>query len=144
MELLKKTAAEIKNIDRSLADQAQKKLDNLTKPQGSLGRLEEMAKRIVEISGSISPTLKHKAIFTMAGDHGVVEEGVSAYPKEVTLQMVHNFLSGGAGINVLAKHVGARVVVVDVGVACDMPPKQGLVIKKVGYGTKNMAKGPAM
>ncbi len=144
MELLNRTIAGIEKIDHSLAGETQKRLDNLTKPQGSLGRLEELAKKVVEITGIKNPSLAHKAIFTMVGDHGVVEEGVSAFPKEVTPQMVHNFLSGGAGINVLARHVGARVVVVDVGVACDIPPKPGLIIKKVGYGTKNMVKGPAM
>jgi nicotinate-nucleotide--dimethylbenzimidazole phosphoribosyltransferase len=80
----------------------------------------------------------------MAGDHGVVENGVSAFPKEVTPQMVYNFLNNGAGINVLARHVGARVVVVDMGVACDLKDNPALIVKKVNYGTKNMAKGPAM
>ena len=102
------------------------------------------AKRIVEITRNENPSIKNKVIFTMAGDHGVVEEGVSAYPKEVTAQMVYNFLRGGAGINVLARYVGAKVVVVDMGVACDLEKHQGLVIKKVNYGTRNMAKGPAM
>ena len=83
-------------------------------------------------------------IFTFAGDHGVVEEGVSAFPKEVTPQMVLNFLRGSAGVNVLARHVGAEVVVIDIGVDYDFEPQQGLIIEKVGYGTGNIAKGPAM
>lgn len=91
-----------------------------------------------------NPVLKDKVVFTFAGDHGVTEEGVSAFPKEVTPQMVYNFVRGGAGINVLAKHVGARVVVADLGVATDLEKHPGLVIKKTGYGTKNMVKGPAM
>lgn len=120
------------------------RLDNLTKPQGSLGRLEELAKQICGITGKENPRLNNKVIFTLAGDHGVTDEGVSAYPREVTAQMVYNFLSGGAGINVLANHVGARVVVADMGVAIDLKPDPRLVVKKINYGTKNMARGPAM
>ncbi|MBU1869615.1 MAG: nicotinate-nucleotide--dimethylbenzimidazole phosphoribosyltransferase, partial [Candidatus Omnitrophica bacterium] len=115
-----------------------------TKPLGSLGRLEELAKQIAGITGKENPALKNKVIFTLAADHGVTEEGVSAFPKEVTAQMVYNFLNGGAGINVLANHTGARVVVVDIGVASDLKPDKKLIIKKVGYGTKNMARCPAM
>lgn len=139
-EMLKNIAA----IDRRLIDLTQERLDNLTKPLGSLGRLEELAKLIVGITGKENPELKNKVIFTLASDHGITEEGVSAYPKEVTAQMVYNFLRGGAGINVLAKHVGARVIVVDIGVCSDLKPHPQLVIKKVNYGTKNMAKGQAM
>lgn len=100
-----------------MAEKTQKRLDDLTKPQGSLGRLEELAKQVVRITGNDVPSLKNKVIFIMAGDHGIAKEGVSAFPQEVTLQMVYNFIEGGAGINVLAKHVGARVVVVDMGIA---------------------------
>ena len=88
--------------------------------------------------------IREKAIITCAGDHGVVAQGVSAYPQEVTAQMVSNFLHGGAAINVLARHVGARVVVVDTGVAANLEPQPGLVIKKIGYGTADMTQGPAM
>jgi len=144
MKLLNDVIANIEKIDYALAKETQRRLDSLTKPHGSLGRLEELAKQVVEITKVKNPTLAHKVIFTMASDHGVVEEAVSAFPKEVTPQMVYNFLNGGAGINVLARHAGARVVVVDVGVACDLSPSPDLIIKKVGYGTKNMAKGPAM
>jgi len=144
MVLLEKTIKKIGGLDYTLMEKAQERLNNLTKPQGSLGRLEELAKLIVGITRNGNPVLKNKVIFTMSGDHGVTEEGISAYPKEVTPQMVYNFLRGGAGINVLSRHVGARVVVVDMGVACDLKPHKDLVIKKVNYGTKNMAKGPAM
>lgn len=144
MQKLNEILKRIEKIDYSLADKTQKRLDNLIKPPGSLGRLEEIAKQIVEITKKENPPVKNKVIFTMAGDHGVVEEGISAYPKEVTPQMVYNFLRGGAGINVLAGHIGAKVVVVDMGVACDFEPHPELVIKKVSYGTKNMTKGPAM
>lgn len=148
MDKLKETIMAIEKIDYSLADETQKRLDNLTKPRGSLGRLEEFAKQIVEITRKINPSLRNKVIFTLAGDHGVAEVGVSAYPKEVTAQMVYNFLNEGAGINVLAKHVGARVVVVDMGVATKLQiancKMQNFRDKKIGLGTKNMVKGPAM
>ena len=144
---MKKITETIKNItplDYKLMEKTQARLDNLTKPLGSLGRLEELAKQICGITGKAEPLLKNKVIFTLAGDHGVTDEEVSAYPKEVTSQMVYNFIRGGAGINVLARHIGARVVVVDMGVACDLEPHPDLVIKKINYGTKNMARGPAM
>lgn len=144
MSKIDKVIAAIKPIDPALLKKAQERLDNLTKPRGSLGRLEEAAKRIVAITGKEKPSLTQKVIFTLAGDHGVAKQGVSAFPQEVTSQMVENFLAGGAGINVLSRHVGARVVVVDIGVAADIPARQGLVIRKVAYGTKDMSSGPAM
>ncbi|MCP4050257.1 MAG: nicotinate-nucleotide--dimethylbenzimidazole phosphoribosyltransferase, partial [bacterium] len=106
--------------------------------------LEELAKRVAGITGKKNPLLNNKVIFTFAGDHGVADEGVSAFPKEVTAQMVANFLNGGAAVNVLAEHVGARVVIADLGIAKDIDPAPGLIINKVNYGTDNMAKGPAM
>ncbi len=144
MRALERIRRDIQKIDFSLAADTQRRLDHLTKPQGSLGRLEVLAKQVVDITGLRNPLLTHKVIFVMAGDHGVTEEGVSAFPKEVTPQMVMNFLRGGAGINVLARHAGAKVVVADLGVAVDLAPHPELVIKKVGYGTRNMARGPAM
>ncbi|MEK6646991.1 MAG: nicotinate-nucleotide--dimethylbenzimidazole phosphoribosyltransferase, partial [Candidatus Firestonebacteria bacterium] len=144
MGKLEETLAKITAIDKSLLEKTQKRLDNLTKPLGSLGRLEEIAKLVVAITGKENPPIKNKVIFTMAGDHGVVEENVSAYPSEVTPQMVYNFLRGGAGINVLAKFAGAKVIVADMGVACDLEKYPELVVRKINYGTKNMAKGPAM
>src|SRR3989338_20884 len=144
MELLKKVIASIEKIDYSLSDKTQKRMDNLTKPPGSLGRLEELAKQIVEITRIEKPRLKNKVIFTFAGDHGIAVEGVSAYPQAVNAQMVYNFINGGAGINVLARHVGARVVVADLGVASDLKPHKELVNKKVALGTRNILKGPAM
>ncbi len=144
MDKIKSVIKKINGLDCALMEKAQNRLDNLTKPLGSLGRLEEIAKHIVGITGKENPELTNKVIFTFAGDHGVTDEGVSAFPKAVTEQMVYNFLRGGAGINVLAKHVGARVVVADLGVAQDLKMKSGLRINKINYGTKNMAKGPAM
>lgn len=134
----------IQPVDETRTAEIQARLDNLTKPQGSLGRLEELARRYCLITGREKPEIKNKVIFTFAGDHGVAEEGISAFPREVTPQMVYNFLRGGAGVNVLARHVGARVIVVDVGVDHDFEPMDGLEIKKVGRGTRNMTKGPAM
>jgi nicotinate-nucleotide--dimethylbenzimidazole phosphoribosyltransferase len=134
----------IRPVDTSRTNEIQAQLDNLTKPQGSLGRLEELAKKYCLITGKNKPRIANKIIFTFAGDHGVAAEGVSAFPKEVTPQMVFNFLRGGAGVNVLAKHVGARVIVVDMGVDHDFEPADGLEIRKIGRGTRNMTKGPAM
>ncbi|MFH1519544.1 MAG: nicotinate-nucleotide--dimethylbenzimidazole phosphoribosyltransferase [Candidatus Omnitrophota bacterium] len=144
MQKLEKTIAKIEKIDYSLAEKTQKRLNNLTKPQGSLGRLEDLAKQIVEITKNENPLVKNKVIFTMVGDHGVVAEGVSAFPQEVTPQMVYNFIGGGAGINVLARHVGARVTIVDMGVATDLSSHPELIVKKINYGTKDMTKEPAM
>ncbi len=134
----------IQPVDASRTSEIQTQLDNLTKPQGSLGRLEELAKKYCLITGRNKPKVRSKIIFTFAADHGVAEENVSAWPKEVTAQMVFNFLRGGAGVNVLAKHIGARVIVVDMGVDHEFEPAPGLEIRKINRGTRNMTKGPAM
>lgn len=109
----------IGSLDEQAMQAAQHRLDHLTKPQGSLGRLEEIARQLAGIQRKILPQVARKTVFVMAADHGITEEGISAYPKEVTAQMVLNFLRGGAAINVLAKQVGAKVIVVDMGVAYD-------------------------
>ena len=127
-----------------LGAEAQRHLDSLTKPPGSLGRLEELARRLVEIRGGAAPAVARPVIFTFAGDHGVVEEGVSAYPQVVTAQMVENFLRGGAGVNVLARQAGAQVVVADLGVATFLPARAGLLSRRIADGTGNIARGPAM
>lgn len=134
----------IQPLKKDFFSRAQTRLDRLTKPLGSLGQLEEMAKRYVAIVEEVNPRIQQKFIYTFAGDHGVVAEGVSAYPKEVTPQMVYNFLRKGAAINVLAGHVGAKVVVVDIGVDHEFEPLEGLIIRKVARGTGNLARGPAM
>jgi nicotinate-nucleotide--dimethylbenzimidazole phosphoribosyltransferase len=144
MNKLKDAIKSIQPVDTSRTAVLQAQLDDLTHPQGSLGRLEELAKKYCLITGKDKPVIKNKIIFTFAGDHGVAEEGVSAFPKEVTPQMVLNFLRGGAGVNVLAKHVGARVIVVDMGVDYDFEPADGLELRKIARGTRNMTKGPAM
>ncbi|MDO9350531.1 MAG: nicotinate-nucleotide--dimethylbenzimidazole phosphoribosyltransferase, partial [Deltaproteobacteria bacterium] len=144
MEKIKHTIANIQPLDESAMEEARRGQDNLTKPQGSLGQLESLSIQVAGIKGNPRPRITHKVIFTLAGDHGVTKEGVSAYPSEVTSQMVYNFLRGGAGINVLARHVGARVVVADLGVASVLEQNPDLKNKKVAMGTRNMTKGPAM
>lgn len=141
---LSETIAKIKPLDVNAMQAARLRQDTLTKPLGSLGRLEELSIQTAGITSQAIPRLKDKCVLVMAGDHGVVAEGVSAYPQEVTPQMVLNFLRGGAAINVLARHVGARVVVVDMGVAVDLPDHPGLLKYKIAYGTNNIARGAAM
>ncbi len=144
MELLQRTIESVSPPESGLLELARRRLDSLTKPRGSLGRLEEFAARFVAATGMREPKITKKVVFTFAGDHGVADEGVSAFPREVTAQMVFNFLRGGAAINVLARHAGAEVVVVDIGVDYDFGDIPGLVHMKVVRGTGNIRKGPAM
>lgn len=134
----------VKPLDAKSQKQARVKQDNLTKPKGSLGRLEDLSIQLAGIYRTAAPKITKKAIFTMAADHGVCAEGVSAYLPEVTAQMVMNFASGGAAINVLGRHVGADVIVVDMGVASDMSWPSSIVSRKVRKGTRNMMREPAM
>ena len=131
-------------LDLVTMEAARNRQLQLTKPTGALGRLESLSIQLAGITGQINPALKRKRIIICAGDHGVAAEGVSAYPAEVTPQMVMNFLYGGAAINVLANQMKADVTVVDMGVAADLPPHDDLVQAKIAYGTQNMAQGPAM
>ena len=142
--MLENIIAKIESLDENAMAAAKARQNTLTKPAGSLGRLEELSIQLAGISGKEIPEINDKVIITMAGDHGVVEEGVSAFSQEVTPQMVMNFLYGGAAINVLAKHVGARITIVDMGVVVEMEPHPALVVKKIAQGTANMTKGPAM
>ncbi len=141
---LKEVLDSIPPLEKNLQKKVQFRLDSLTKPPKSLGRLETIARQYAVIRGQERPKLQKKVIYTFAADHGVTEEGVSAYPKEVTAQMVYNFLRGGAAVNVLARHVGAQVKVVDIGVDHDFNRIEGLIHAKVLRGTRNFAKGPAM
>lgn len=143
MRIMEETIKRIGGLDERAISVARARQDILTKPAGSLGTLEDISTKVAGITGNAMPKMKDKVIITMAGDHGVTDDGVSAYPKEVTAQMVYNFLNDGAAINVLARHAGARVVIVDMGVAMDFTHER-LVSKKIAYGTANMAKGPAM
>ena len=142
--LLSKTMEMIKPLDKEAMAQAQARQDILTKPPGSLGRLEQLSIQLAGIQAKPLPTIKQKAIITMAGDHGVVAEKVGNWPQEITAQMVYNFLSGGAGINVIARQVGARVIVVDMGVATELKPHPRLLSRKIAPGTHNITQGPAM
>jgi nicotinate-nucleotide--dimethylbenzimidazole phosphoribosyltransferase len=144
MHKLEEVLKGIRPIDQALSLQAQERLDNLTKPKGSLGRLEEVARRFAAITGNLKPKITRKQVLLFAADHGVVKEGVSLYPQEVTAQMVYNFIGGGAAINVLARQAGAEVVVIDIGVKSDFPELPGLRRAKLAPGTANMAQGPAM
>lgn len=157
-----KLPKKIKELDQEAMKRATERHSQLTKPVGSLGLLEEIGIRLAGIQGEMIPTVTPAAIVVMAGDHGVTEEGVSAFPSEVTVQMILNFMNGGAAINALARNAGADVHVVDIGVKSDIPfrpsadgrddasgDSTGLLssrlwIEKVRYGTGNMAKGPAM
>ena len=152
MERLQYILNHIEDVSASAYDHARAAFSAFAIPSGSLGRLEELAIVYAAAKGDVTHKIKHKKVFTMAGDHGVAGEGVSAFPQQVTMEMVKNFLQGGAAVNVLARHIGAKVIVVDCGVAADvtalMPHaqcgNQVLKIKKIGFGTKNMAVVPAM
>lgn len=147
MSLLDRTIQHIFPQDSASREMAKARLEQLALPYWSLGDLMDLAMDLAGMTRSMSPPVARKAIVTMAGDHGVVAEGVSKFPSEVTPQMVYNFVNGGAGINALARQVGAEVFVVDMGVAADLNDlaKAGKIInKKVGLGTDNIARGPAM
>lgn len=147
MSQLERTLKKIYPQDSEIRDRAKERLDQLALPHWSLGDLMDLGMDLAGMTRSLHPEVSRKAIVTMAGDHGVVAEGVSKFPQEVTPQMVYNFVNGGAGINALARQAGAEVVVVDMGVAADLNQlaEQGKIInKKVGLGTDNIAKGPAM
>jgi len=132
-------------LDPEAAADAAALHDRLAKPRGALGRLEDVGVRLAAIAGTCPPPVPEPAVVAVfAGDHGVLAEGVTPWPQEVTAQMVAAFCAGGAAVNVLARHAGAEVVVVDVGVATDLAPAPGLLLRKVRHGTANLAAGPAM
>ncbi|OLB33620.1 MAG: nicotinate-nucleotide--dimethylbenzimidazole phosphoribosyltransferase [Ktedonobacter sp. 13_1_20CM_3_54_15] len=143
MQHIRDRAISVEPLDTAAMELASARQQQLTKPAGSLGRLEDIAVQIAGITGHPVPRIERKAVIIMAGDHGVTNEGVSAYPSAVTLQMVYNFLQGGAAINALAHFVGAKVIVVDVGVAADISHPD-LLSRKVAFGTADMALEPAM
>jgi nicotinate-nucleotide--dimethylbenzimidazole phosphoribosyltransferase len=130
--------------DAALVARLQHKLDHKTKPLGSLGRLEALALQIGLILGTESPVLEQPQLIVCAGDHGLAARGVSAFPPDVTWQMVHNFLAGGAAVSVLARQHGIALNVVDCGVRHDFAPSPGLVIRKIAAGTADALEGPAM
>ena len=142
---LEELITRIKPLDKVAMQSARIRQDALTKPRGSLGRLEEVSIQMAGISAGPLPSVERKTVIVMAADHGVTREGVSAYPVDVTPQMVSNFLRGGAAINVLARQANARVVVVDMGVASEIEDVMGELVRcKIGLGTANLVEGPAM
>jgi nicotinate-nucleotide--dimethylbenzimidazole phosphoribosyltransferase len=147
MNLLNTTLNQIAPQDADSRAAAKNRLDQLTMPHWALGRLMDLAQDLAGMTGSVRPPVTRKTIVTMAGDHGVTASGVSKYPQEVTAQMVFNFVNGGAGINALARLIGAKVVVVDMGVAADLShlaKEEKIISKRIAPGTANMAVGPAM
>ncbi|MEV5711527.1 nicotinate-nucleotide--dimethylbenzimidazole phosphoribosyltransferase [Actinoallomurus sp. NPDC052274] len=145
MELIAETVAAIRPLDEAAMRAARERHDRLTKPRGSLGELEELGIRLAGVAGVCPPPLPAPAaVAVFAADHGVHAQGVTPWPQEVTGQMVHNFLAGGAVVNAFARQVGAEVTVVDVGVKGDLPEAPGLLARKVANGTADMTRGPAM
>lgn len=142
--LVDQTLGAIVPLNEAAMAAARARQDTLTKPRGSLGRLEDISVLLAGIFGEPAPRIRRKSIILAAGDHGVVAEGVSAYPQEVTPQMVYNFLRGRAAINVLARHAGADIMILDAGIAADLVPHPLLRSAKVGKGTANIAAGPSM
>ena len=143
-DLLDRTISAIGPLDADAMRAAEARQLQLTKPPKALGRLETLSIQLAGIQAKDQPVIESKAIAVMAADHGVTAEGVSAFPAEVTPGMVINFAAGGAGINVIGRHVGARVLVTDVGVNADLSAAAGVRHQKVRMGTANMAQGPAM
>lgn len=141
--MLEEILSHIGELDKEVINKAQAKLDSLTKPLGSLGKLEEIVKRVVGITGELYPKRDKKAVVIMCGDNGVVEQGVSSCPKSVTASVTRNFTKGITGINILAGHAGADIVVIDIGVDADIDC-EGVINKKIRYGTANIINGPAM
>lgn len=144
MDKLQQFIDKIKPLDAAAIEKVQARLNSLTKPLGSLGDLESIIIQAAGAFKAINPGPLRKAIILMAGDHGVACEQVSAYPQEVTEQMIHNFVNGGAGINVLSKHADAELVLVDVGVKTDLPADLPIRHNKIRHGTDNIRFGPAM
>ncbi|MBI5815034.1 MAG: nicotinate-nucleotide--dimethylbenzimidazole phosphoribosyltransferase [Nitrospinae bacterium] len=147
MNLIEKTVSAIKPASAKARENARARLMSLTMPQWALGRIMDLAESLAGMAGDMKFDVARKTIVVMAGDHGVAAEGVSLYPKDVTAQMVANFIAGGAGVNALARVSGARVVVVDMGVDSDLSAMADgvkFIVKKIRKGSSNIASGPAM
>src|SRR5262245_17197784 len=142
--MIEETIKNVAPVDNAWLELAAERQAQLTKPPGSLGALEEIANRLAAIRRTLRPEVSRQRIYVVAADHGVAAEGVSAYPREVTAQMVHNFLRGGAAINVLARHGHIEVAVVDAGVDADLKDTPGLIRAGVMRGTANFTFGAAM
>ncbi|WP_285394526.1 nicotinate-nucleotide--dimethylbenzimidazole phosphoribosyltransferase [Lysinibacillus sp. fls2-241-R2A-57] len=144
MQLLQQTIQNIQSVDNKMMETAREYIDALSKPPGSLGKLESLAVQLSGITGELFPAIDSKAIIVCAADHGVYDEGVTSNPQNVTVFQTLNFPRGGTGVCAVAKITNAKIVTVDVGVKEDIPLDAGVIIKKIKYGTDNMAKGPAM
>ncbi len=144
MGLLENSIEQIKEPETKMYEVAKERLRNQARPAGSLGILEDVAARLAGIFNTLDVKLDNRQVVTCAGDHGICEEGVSLFPSDVTRQMVYNFVNGGASINVLAKHAKAQVAVADLGVDWDFESDLPIFHEKIGKGTANFAKGPAM
>ena len=142
--IINQTCGQIDPVEETWLIAARERQVTLTKPPGSLGRLEEVGNRLAAIQQTVTPRVTGKRIYVVAGDHGVTAEGVSAYPREVTAQMLDNFLRGGAAINVLARNGGIEVKIVDAGVDADLTDRDSLIHLKIMRGTANFSIGPAM
>ncbi len=138
------TVGRIREVDVACAAAAQRAMDQKTKPRGSLGRLEAIASMVAGIRGLPAPLPAPSAVIVVAADHGIAAENVSAYPQEVTAQMVRNFAAGGAAVCILARRAGARLVVVDAGIVSDLSDVPGVLDRRLGPGTANATRGPAM
>jgi nicotinate-nucleotide--dimethylbenzimidazole phosphoribosyltransferase len=143
-EQLREHIKQITPPNQALIEYAREREDALAKPRGALGRMEECAIKLASIQNTRTPRHENRLIVVCAGDHGVAEEGVSPYPKEVTRQQIANFSRGGGAITVLGRHAGAKVLLADVGVDYDFPADPGILNFKIAHGAKNIAKGPAM
>ncbi|SHJ28429.1 nicotinate-nucleotide-dimethylbenzimidazole phosphoribosyltransferase [Dethiosulfatibacter aminovorans DSM 17477] len=144
MELLKRTVERIEGLNEDVMKECRDRVDNLIKPQGSLGKLEDLAVQMSGITGEMFPVLDNKAIIVMAADHGVCDEGVASAPQVVTVVQTYNIPKGITGVGALAAVAGADLVTVDIGVQEDLEYGDTIINKKVKYGTDNMTKGPAM
>ena len=140
--------AGIEGVDQTFIEKARERTSQLVMPLRALGELHSIGERLCGMNRTLTPSVKKKAFLVMAGDHGITASGVSAYPQDVTGEMVKTFLRGGAGINVLSRQLGASVLVIDVGIISDMPPQDSeegrLIVSKVARGTQDFTKGPAM
>jgi nicotinate-nucleotide--dimethylbenzimidazole phosphoribosyltransferase len=144
MSVLREIIEQIEPADQSWRDRARQRILTLTMPPWAMGRVLDLAVDLAGMTRSLTPGVSRRCVVVMAGDHGVTVEGVSAFPAEVTVQMIHNFALGGAGVNVLARQARSRVIVVDVGVAGELGNLTGVLSRRIAPGTANMARGPAM
>ena len=135
---------DIQPLNKSMQAAIQEKIDNLNKPKGSLGRLEELAMQVCLIQQTLEPSLAHPCHLLLGGDHGIEREGVSVSPREVTWQQMINFTRGGGGVNMFCRQHGFKLRIVDVGVDCDLSKFDGIIDRKIARGTKNFLYEPAM